>query len=1047
MGYWGGILLTGILHRLWTLSRHVQGGSGRGDVERKREQQLPDKAGIRDRLSFYWKAYIAVPAALGSYHQRRLLGCSIPNRPEILVVVWFWIMCIILNFGFHDIFIPNVTMPTISRQAWKYVAQRTSMFAYACLPWVWLFAGRNNIFIWATGWSFSTFNVFHRHLSRLTAIFAFVHAISYTVLDTIYGPYYEEGLHVLWFKFGIIGATMMGLLCGLSIPYIRTKCYELFLVGHILFAVILLVALFQHTSVFGTKYNAYLWPVVAIWCCDRFLRLVRLVYCNIRVSTPGHLQTTTAMVTYSEEADVVRLDVQADGSIRPLPGHYFHLYQLFSWRGWENHPFTVGAYTAPNPTSPLTSSSNAQQGPHYMTGALNEKNPFTSTPTEVFTQGSQSSTTDPALGNLVFWIRPYNGWTKRLKDQCLRSSSSDDSAVNGYYQTSIPISLEGPYGHTLPLHHYGTVVMIVGGTGIATAVPYIHDHVSRLSKAGSRVSDDTKTQTSNLTLVWACRGHVFMQQLCGRELAGALEIEGFTGRFHCTKGCNSHCAADNKNGELRIERGRPNIENIIHGAATEAQIARHKMAVLTCGSPHMSDEGIDVTAFRDPYVFQNKDLDDTVGSSSGTWYAAISGGVHDVGPGVFLYRNQGSGYEDWEYLGKWWSEPVNSTCGNGDWAKAWGYNFEVGNVFSLDKEGYNVNGETFITLGVEGSYGPITESVTSMHGMLWASGNILKPDGGNVTFEPTMAGVLDWGISSYAAAGKVLPATSQASEKSGAPDRFISYVWLTGDVFGGVAGYPSEQQGWQNTLLLPRELHKQTISNVVDNDLASETGSWCVKDSENSCLKLETMGIKIARETYKAMTNKTSFTEPKRTFCEDGAVPFKQSPTTKFFVLNAQLSFPKSARDPGVQAGFKILSSELESTTIYYQFSNESIVIGRRRLRLFDINKNCNKSDDDDKQEERKKKDAYREHGRNRHNVKLAAEDESHIETLDLTIVVDNAVLEVYANSRFALSTWARTWYANSTEISFFHNGEGEVTFSDISVSDGLYDAYPDRAR
>lgn len=37
----------------------------------------------------------------------------------------------------------------------------------------------------------------------------------------------------------------MGLLCGLSIPYIRTKCYELFLVGHILFAVILLVALFQ----------------------------------------------------------------------------------------------------------------------------------------------------------------------------------------------------------------------------------------------------------------------------------------------------------------------------------------------------------------------------------------------------------------------------------------------------------------------------------------------------------------------------------------------------------------------------------------------------------------------------------------------------------------------------------------------------------------------------------------------------------------------------------------------------------------------------------
>ncbi|KAE8367955.1 hypothetical protein BDV27DRAFT_142348 [Aspergillus caelatus] len=497
MGYWGVILLMGTLHlETWSASENNS---------------------YQTKLEY---AYIAVPAALGSYHRRRFLGCSIPNRPEILVVVGFWIMCIILNFGFHDIFIPNATMPTISQQAWKYVAQRTSTFAYACLPWVWLFAGRNNIFIWATGWSFNTFNAFHRHLSRLTAIFAFVHAISYTVLDTIYGRDFEICL--------------------------------------------------KHTSVFGTKYNAYLWPVVAIWCFDRFLRIVRLAYCNIRVSTKGHVQTTTAMATYCKDADVIRLDIQAGGSIRPLPGHYFHLYQLFSWRGWENHPFTVGACTAPNTTSPLTSSSEAPER------CLHRRPP--------------DVTTDPTLGNLVFWIRPYNGWTKRLKNQCLGSSSSDDSADNGYYQTSIPIALEGPYGHTIPLYHYGSVLMVVGGTGIATAVPYIQDHVSRSPKTGYRRSDDNKTQTSNLTLVWACRGHEFMEQLRGRELAGALKLEGFTGRFYCTKGCDSHCAAADNDGGLRIERGRPNIENIIHGAATEAQIVKHRMAVLTCGSPIMSDE-------------------------------------------------------------------------------------------------------------------------------------------------------------------------------------------------------------------------------------------------------------------------------------------------------------------------------------------------------------------------------------------------------------------------------------------------------------------------
>ena len=34
--------------------------------------------------------------------------------------------------------------------------------------------------------------------------------------------------------------------------------------------------------------------------------------------------------------------------------------------------------------------------------------------------------------------------------------------------------------------------------------------------------------------------------------------------------------------------------------------------------------------------------------------------------------------------------------------------------------------------------------------------------------------------------------------------------------------------------------------------------------------------------------------------------------------------------------------------------------------------------------------------------------DQERIETLDLTIVVDNSIVEVHANGRFALSTWVR---------------------------------------
>ncbi|KAL4928508.1 glycoside hydrolase family 32 protein [Aspergillus undulatus] len=483
----------------------------------------------------------------------------------------------------------------------------------------------------------------------------------------------------------------------------------------------------------------------------------------------------------------------------------------------------------------------------------------------------------------------------------------------------------------------------------------------------------------------------------------------------------------------------------------------------------------DVTAFRDPFVFKNGDLDEAFDSSEGTWYTVISGGVRDVGPCIFLYRSVSPDFEEWYYLGEWFSAPANSTWGNGDWAKVFGYNWETGNAFSLDQKGYNRDGNTFVTFGVEGSYAPIQPGVTSMHAMLWASGKVSAQDS-NATFTPDMVGVLDWGLSAYAAAGKVVPSMARASDND-TPDRFISYVWLTGDVFGGAVGFPAEQQGWQNTLLLPRELRLLSIPNVVNNELVHEIASWrvaadSVTGDPHSCVKLETLGIDIARETYDAMTDAPSFTEPDRTLTEEAIIPFETSPETKFFVLDAQLSFPQSARDSGLQAGFQILASELESTTIYYQFSNESIMINRYntsaaaettsgidespesgRLRLFDINHWCRGEGDNDHDNE-----CGPDHqGKDNNKVDVSNHEdkgstcgygsEQHIETLDLTIVVDNSVLEVYANSRFALSTWARSWYSNSTGIRFFHNGESEVSFSKIRVADGLYDAYPKRER
>lgn len=62
--------------------------------------------------------------------------------------------------------------------------------AFANLPLVWLFGGRNNILIWATGWSFATFNVFHRHVARVATLQGVAHSILYFAIYIRgeYGP-------------------------------------------------------------------------------------------------------------------------------------------------------------------------------------------------------------------------------------------------------------------------------------------------------------------------------------------------------------------------------------------------------------------------------------------------------------------------------------------------------------------------------------------------------------------------------------------------------------------------------------------------------------------------------------------------------------------------------------------------------------------------------------------------------------------------------------------------------------------------------------------
>lgn len=92
----------------------------------------------------------------------------------------------------------------------------------------------------------------------------------------------------------------------------------MFLLIHIGLSIATIIGLFYHTAIFDGQYNGYLWPVVAVWSCDRFLRIVRQFCCNLHVSLSGKVQGTKLTASYDQEMDMIRLEVVRGGKFLTL---------------------------------------------------------------------------------------------------------------------------------------------------------------------------------------------------------------------------------------------------------------------------------------------------------------------------------------------------------------------------------------------------------------------------------------------------------------------------------------------------------------------------------------------------------------------------------------------------------------------------------------------------------------------------------------------------------------------------------------------------------
>ncbi|KAK4868476.1 hypothetical protein LT330_007198 [Penicillium expansum] len=587
--YWGGILSLGMVYRLsdWLFHRQQR------RAERALESNVYPLVKLLENIPFvgtglHWiQTHLMIPAPLATTHGRYLLGFTFSTRVEALIVVGFWMISIVLSVVGYRTFPGNIYWPDVPSQILRYSADRTGIMSFANLPLLWLFGGRNNIFLWATGWSFASFNIFHRHVARVATVQAIVHSILYFVMFIQTGKAWRgmSKTYVLW---GILGTFVMILLLITSLDRIRIATYELFLIAHVVLSVLTLIACFYHTVVFeGNEYWKYLWPSVAIWVIDRFLRIVRLCYCNLHVSISNRriVKISASRMVYDETADVVRLEVTPGmPSLQPSPGQYYFLYQPFRFSGWESHPFTIGAWSyeigdrtslAPPSEGNLIKSLDVSNVPLLAGGASDRDYQGNSE--------SGSSRGEESLKlklKLTFWVRPYDGWTKQLRQQCLGSPAKTSEAT---------ILLEGPYGETFPLWRYESVLIIVGGTGIASAVPYIQDHLRRSVEDWNGRLENEKTRVRDMELVWTTKQAAFIRDVSRRELKEALKREDFSASFYATRD-STVSSEDPTDFGFDIQSDRPHLQSLIMSRASDACSAGTSLAILVCGPPRMADE-------------------------------------------------------------------------------------------------------------------------------------------------------------------------------------------------------------------------------------------------------------------------------------------------------------------------------------------------------------------------------------------------------------------------------------------------------------------------
>ncbi|KAF2434293.1 hypothetical protein EJ08DRAFT_668513 [Tothia fuscella] len=384
-----------------------------------------------------------------------------------------------------------------------YVGYRTGEFAFALLPLTILFAGRNNILLWLTNWSHSTFLLLHRWVARLCALHTILHSIFLWAARVQTGTY-KVDVKLAYWKWGIVGTVFVCLMLIFSLLWMRRWSYEIFLISHIIMAIFTTVGSWYHLMYrFGKtgSHEYWLYAAFVVWAFDRLARVFRII------NNGAHRATVTEL-----GASHVRIDIpHVRFSGKPGYHGYVYLPTVNPLRPCENPPFSVnatallrsGKHSVPSRNSSLQNDYSKPEIGDTKNGAKIQEAPL----------GNGLTTT----AGVTLYVRKSSGLTRHLQKH-----------------ESLLTLLDGPYRNNRPeaVLSCDRLVLIGGGIGITGLLAFFQAHVNvKLAWSVKATDQAIVTDLSNVLDVVADKEirvgeRLDVGALLGREAASGYEKVG-----------------------------------------------------------------------------------------------------------------------------------------------------------------------------------------------------------------------------------------------------------------------------------------------------------------------------------------------------------------------------------------------------------------------------------------------------------------------------------------------------------------------------------------